>query len=82
MVREAIVNAVAHRDYALAGAVQVSVFADRVEVWNPGVLPPPLTPELLRKPHGSCRAERPDLRCAVPGPLHREIRHRHADDDP
>lgn len=53
VVREAIVNAVAHRDYALAGAVQVSVFADRVEVWNPGVLPPPLTPERLRKPHGS-----------------------------
>ncbi|NLX99621.1 MAG: DUF4062 domain-containing protein [Rhodopirellula sp.] len=53
VVREAIVNAVAHRDYALAGAVQVSVFADRVEVWNPGVLPPPLTPERLREPHGS-----------------------------
>jgi predicted HTH transcriptional regulator len=53
VVREAIVNAVAHRDYALAGAVQVSVFADRVEVWNPGVLPPPLTLERLRQPHGS-----------------------------
>jgi predicted HTH transcriptional regulator len=53
VVREAIVNALAHRDYALGGAVQVSVFADRVEVWNPGVLPPPLTPERLRKPHGS-----------------------------
>jgi predicted HTH transcriptional regulator len=53
VVREAIVNAVAHRDYASAGAVQVSVFADRVEVWNPGELPPPLTPERLRKPHGS-----------------------------
>lgn len=53
VVREAIVNAVAHRDYASAGAVQVSVFADRVEVWNPGVLPPPLTPERLREPHSS-----------------------------
>jgi hypothetical protein len=52
-VAEAIVNAVAHRDYASAGAVQVSVFADRVEVWNPGVLPPPLTPERLRVPHRS-----------------------------
>jgi len=28
------------------------VFADRIEVWNPGELPPGLTPELLRKPHG------------------------------
>jgi ATP-dependent DNA helicase RecG len=53
VIREAVVNAVAHRDYASAGAVQVSVFADRVEVWNPGVLPAPLTPETLRQPHGS-----------------------------
>jgi predicted HTH transcriptional regulator len=53
VIREAIVNAVAHRDYASAGAVQVSVFANRVEVWNPGTLPAPLTPESLRHPHGS-----------------------------
>ncbi len=53
VMREAIVNAVAHRDYTSAGAVQVSVFADRVEVWNPGMLIPPLTPESLRQPHGS-----------------------------
>ncbi|MHB8158950.1 MAG: ATP-binding protein [Thermoleophilia bacterium] len=52
-VREAIVNAVVHRDYASAAAVQVSVFADRVEVWNPGALPPGLTPARLREPHGS-----------------------------
>jgi len=53
VIREAVVNAVAHRDYASAGAVQVSVFVDRVEVWNPGVLPAPLTIESLRRPHGS-----------------------------
>lgn len=53
VIREAIVNAIAHRDFNSAGAVQVSVFADRVEVWNPGTLTPPLTPESLRKPHGS-----------------------------
>jgi predicted HTH transcriptional regulator len=53
VVREAIVNAVAHRDYASSAAVQVSVFADRVEVWNPGELLPPLTPERLRVPHRS-----------------------------
>jgi len=53
VIREAVVNAVAHRDYTSAGAVQVSVFADRVEVWNPGTLTPPLTPESLRQPHGS-----------------------------
>lgn len=53
VIREAVVNAIAHRDYTSAGAVQVSVFADRVEVWNPGTLTPPLTPESLRLPHGS-----------------------------
>ena len=53
VIREAVVNAIAHRDYTSAGAVQVSVFADRVEVWNPGTLTPPLTPESLRQPHGS-----------------------------
>ena len=53
VIREAIVNAVAHRDYTSGAAVQISVFADRVEIWNPGLLPPPLTPEGLRHPHRS-----------------------------
>ena len=53
VVREAVVNAVAHRDYAAAGATQISVFSDRVEVWNPGELLAPLTVESLREPHRS-----------------------------
>lgn len=53
VVREAIVNAIAHRDYTSNGSVQVMLFADRLEVWNPGTLPPPLTLEKLRVPHGS-----------------------------
>ena len=53
VVTEAIVNAVAHRDYTSAGSVQVMLFADRLEVWNPGVLPPPLTIEKLRVAHES-----------------------------
>lgn len=52
VITEAIVNAVAHRNYRHNGFVQVIVFADRIEVWNPGELPPGLTPELLREPHG------------------------------
>ncbi len=52
-IREAIVNAVAHRDYTSNAAVQVMVFADRVEVWNPGSLPAGLVPESLRSPHSS-----------------------------
>jgi predicted HTH transcriptional regulator len=53
VISEAIVNAVAHRDYTSNGSVQVMLFADRLEVWNPGTLPPPLTLAKLRKPHGS-----------------------------
>lgn len=52
-VAEAIINAVAHRNYRSASAVQVTVFADRVEVSNPGELPRGLTPEQLRGPHSS-----------------------------
>ena len=53
VVTEAIVNAVAHRDYTDNGSVQVMLFADRLEVWNPGRLPPALTLEKLRKAHRS-----------------------------
>ena len=52
-VTEAIVNAVAHRDYTSNASVQVMLFVDRLEVWNPGELPPSLTPERLREPHPS-----------------------------
>ena len=42
-VTEAIVNAVAHRDYASNGSVQVMLFPDRLEVQNPGRLPAGIT---------------------------------------
>ncbi|NLZ30408.1 MAG: DUF4062 domain-containing protein [Methanomicrobiales archaeon] len=56
VIAEAIVNAVAHRDYTSAGSVQVMLFADRLEIWNPGLLPPSLTLERLRQAHGSVPA--------------------------
>ncbi|MFA5800492.1 MAG: ATP-binding protein [Candidatus Peribacteraceae bacterium] len=52
-VAEAIINAVVHRDYTSNASVQVMLFSDRLEVWNPGELPPPLTVERLRLPHAS-----------------------------
>ena len=58
VVTEAIVNAVAHRDYTSAASVQVMLFADRLEVWNPGALPPPLTLDKLRVPHESVPGNR------------------------
>lgn len=53
VIEEAVVNAVAHRDYTSAASVQVSVFSDRVEVRNPGSLPPDLTFEDLKIKHSS-----------------------------
>ncbi|TAK36072.1 MAG: hypothetical protein EPO21_03705 [Chloroflexota bacterium] len=47
-VREAIANAVAHRDWSLEGAkVRLFMFDDRLEIWSPGKLPPPITLERL-----------------------------------
>lgn len=39
-VREAVLNAVAHRDYRLGGSIFVRQFAKRLEVVSPGGLPP------------------------------------------
>ena len=47
-VFEAVVNAVVHRDYSLAGsAIRLLIFDDRLEVVSPGSLPNGLTPENL-----------------------------------
>jgi ATP-dependent DNA helicase RecG len=52
-VREAVINAVCHRDYAASGNVQVQMHDDRLEVWNPGGLPADLSVEMLFEPHPS-----------------------------
>src|SRR5579885_3106814 len=44
-VREALLNAVAHRDYRLGGSVFVRQYPQRLEVVSPGGLPPGVTPE-------------------------------------
>ncbi len=63
VVTEAIVNAVAHRDYTSNGSVQVMLFTDRLEVLNPGRLPPSLTLEQLRETHQSVPINRLLARC-------------------
>ncbi|MEA2004040.1 MAG: helix-turn-helix domain-containing protein [archaeon] len=52
-IREAIVNAICHRDYESTGNVQVRIFDDRIEVWNPGSLPEGWTVEKLKEKHES-----------------------------
>lgn len=53
VIAEAIINAIAHRDYASTGSVQVEVFSDRVVVRNPGQINPALTKADLYIEHSS-----------------------------
>lgn len=47
-VFEAVTNAVAHRDYSMAGAkIRLRMFDDRLELYSPGMLPNTMTPESL-----------------------------------
>ena len=49
-VREAVVNAVAHRDYLLTQTdIEISLFADRLEVISPGRLPNGVTVEKMQE---------------------------------
>jgi len=52
-IREALANAVAHRDYRSVAPTQLFLDDDRLTVWNPGHLPAPLTPAALSGPHPS-----------------------------
>ena len=52
-VTETIVNACVHRDFRSNGSVQVMLFKDRLEVWNPGRLPKGMTIEKLSGEHAS-----------------------------
>jgi ATP-dependent DNA helicase RecG len=47
-LREAIVNAVAHRDYTVRGPVRLFILDDRVEIHSPGKLPNTVTEESMR----------------------------------
>lgn len=60
-VREGLVNAFAHRDYAgFSGGLTVSVYAERIEIWNAGRLPHGLKPADLKRNHPSLPAN-PDI---------------------
>ncbi len=59
VVRKRIVNAVAHRDYVLAATdIELSIYADRMEIISPGCLPDGITPERMCT---GCRASRNQL---------------------
>ena len=52
-IREAIANAVAHRDYRISSTIDVAIFDDRIEIWSPGTLPVNMTMTLLHQNHPS-----------------------------
>ncbi len=52
-LREALINAIAHKDYTAAIPIQVSVYPDRLLIWNPGHLPQGWTLAQLTAKHAS-----------------------------
>ena len=53
-LREGLINAFAHRDYAsFAGGVAITMYPNRIEIWNAGRLPDALKPGDLARNHPS-----------------------------
>lgn len=52
-LREAVINAVCHRNYWSNAATTIRLYDDHVEIWNPGNLAAELTPEKLLEIHNS-----------------------------
>lgn len=52
-VREAILNAIAHRDYSIANAIEIYIYNDRMEIKSPGALISTLTVKNLYELEGS-----------------------------
>lgn len=52
-LREAVTNAVCHRDYLSHAHTQIRLYDDKLEIINAGSLPPTLTPALLLQEHNS-----------------------------
>lgn len=53
-LREALANALCHRDYSIGGgAISIAIYDDRLEIASTGTLPFGLTPADLTRPHSS-----------------------------
>lgn len=59
-LREAILNAVLHRDYSVGAPIQISVYEDKLMVWNPAQLPEGWTVAKMMRKHAS-EPYNPDL---------------------
>lgn len=61
-IRETIINAIVHRDY-MGAPIQISIYDNKLIVWNEGTLPENMTIEDLKKKHSS-RPHNPILAAA------------------
>jgi len=52
-IREAVINALIHKDYLSTAEIQIKIYDDKIWIWNPGGLPPQLTIDDLKKEHSS-----------------------------
>lgn len=59
VIREAVVNAIVHRDYTISGTdIEISIYNNRLEITSPGRLPNTVTIERMK---AGCRATRNEL---------------------
>lgn len=67
VIREAILNAISHREYRLSGSVFVRQFPTRMEIISPGGFPPGITPEniLLRQAPRNRRIAEAFAKCGL-----------------
>ncbi|WP_162416153.1 ATP-binding protein [Cyclobacterium roseum] len=63
-IREALLNAVAHKDYSGGVPIQISVYNDKLMIWNEGQLPENWTVKNLLEKHAS-RPYNPDIAHAL-----------------
>lgn len=59
-LREAVLNSIAHKDYGSGIPIQISVYDDKIMIWNPGYLPEGWSVNRLLKKHPS-KAYNPDV---------------------
>lgn len=59
-IREALLNAIAHKDYSGGVPIQISVYGDKIIFWNEGKLPEDWTIKNLLEKHAS-RPYNPDI---------------------
>jgi len=52
-IREAVLNALIHRDYLSTAEIQIRIYDNKIWIWNSGKLPEELSIEDLKKEHSS-----------------------------